>query len=73
MTRDPLRRAAVSALLGAPWPLAFIGGMSMQAEMHADRAAFYILLPALLFGMMGFAVWTLMRRPVAPSGSSHAR
>jgi hypothetical protein len=65
MTRDPLRRAAVSALLGAPLPLAFIGSLLMQGEPHlqySDRAAFYILLPALLFGMMAFAIWILMRR-----------
>ncbi len=74
MTRGAaMSRLATSVLLGALLPLAFIGGMSMQAEMHADRAAFYILLPLLLFGMMGFAIWTLMRRPAAPSGSSRAR
>lgn len=68
MTRDPLRRAAVSLLLGAPLPLAFIGSLLMQAEshaLHADRAAFYILLPMLLFGMMAFAIWILMRQPVS--------
>jgi hypothetical protein len=65
MRRDPLRRAAVSALLGAPLPLAFIGSLALQTESHAhhaDRAAFYILLPMLLFGMMAFAIWILMRR-----------
>lgn len=72
MRRDPLRRAAVSALLGAPLPLAFIGSLALQTESHAhhvDRAAFYILLPMLLFGMMAFAIWILMRR----SAGSRAR
>jgi len=65
MMRDPLRRAAVSLLLGAPLPLAFIGGLLMQGELHmphSDHTAFHILLPMLLFGMMAFAVWILMRR-----------
>jgi hypothetical protein len=65
MKRDPLRRMAVSALLGAPLPLAFAGSIVMQTESHAhhiDRAAFHILLPILLFGMMAFAIWILMRR-----------
>lgn len=65
MKRDPLRRATLSALLGAVLPLAFAGSLALQAEHHAphaDRAAFYILLPALLFGMMAFAIWILMRR-----------
>lgn len=65
MTRDPLRRAAVSVLLGAPLPLAFIASLALQTESHAhqvDRTAFHILLPMLLFGMMAFAIWVLMRR-----------
>ncbi len=64
MTRDPLRRATVSVLFGAPLPLAFLGSLLMQGEphlQHSDRAAFYILLPALLFGMMACAIWVLMR------------
>lgn len=68
MMRDPLRRVAASLLLGAPLPVAFIGGILMQGEshtLHTDRAAFYILLPALLFGMMAFAVWILMQRSVS--------
>ena len=70
MRRDPLRRATVSALLGAPLPLAFMGSLLMQGEphlQHSDRAAFYLLLSALLFGMMAFAIWILMRRPVSSS------
>lgn len=65
MRRDPLRRAAVSALLGAPLPLAFLGSLALQTEhhaQHADRAAFDILLPLLLFAMMAFAIWTLARQ-----------
>ncbi len=68
MRRDPLRRAAASLLLGAPLPLAFIGGLLMQGELHmphSDHTAFHILLPALLFGMMAFAFWVLMRQPVS--------
>jgi len=64
-----MNRLLISAVLGAPLPLAFIGGIAMQNEshvLHADRAAFQILLPLLLFGMMAFAVWILMRqRPSA--------
>jgi uncharacterized membrane protein len=58
-------RLLASALFGAILPLAFIGGIALQSEspaLHTDRAAFQILLPALLFGMMAFAVWTLMRQ-----------
>jgi hypothetical protein len=68
MTRDPLRRATLSVLLGAVLPLGFAGSLALQAEhhaLHADRAAFYILLPMLLFGMMAFAIWILMRQPVS--------
>ncbi len=68
MTRDPLRRAMVSVLLGAPLPLAFLGSLTMQMENHGhhvDRTAFHILLPILLFGMMAFAIWVLMQRPVS--------
>lgn len=62
MRRDPLRRVTLSALLGAPLPLAFIA-MQGEAHMHhTDRAAFYILLPMLLFGLLAFAIWVLMRR-----------
>jgi len=60
-------RLLASALLGAVLPLAFTGGLLIQGEAHlryADRAAFCILLPALLFGLMAFAIWTLIRRPV---------
>lgn len=64
----PAWHLLASALLGAPLPLAFLGSLLMQAEghaLHADRTAFYILLPLLLFGMMGFAIWTLMQRAVS--------
>jgi hypothetical protein len=67
MKRNPLRRVTISALLGAPLPLAFIGSLALQTESHAhhvDRTAFHVLLPILLFGMMAFAIWILMRRPV---------
>ncbi len=70
MTRDPLRRAMVSVLLGAPLPMALAGGILMQSESHAhhvDRTAFHILLPMLLFGMMAFAIWTLTRQPSVSS------
>jgi hypothetical protein len=67
MRRDPLRRMMLCAVLGAPLPLAFIGGLLIQGEphLHSDRAAFHILLPALLFGLMAFAIWILMRHPVS--------
>lgn len=61
-------RLLASALFGAILPLAFIGGTALQSEnpaLHADRAAFQILLPALLFGLMAFAIWILTRRPVS--------
>lgn len=64
----PTMRLLASALFGAVLPLAFIGGIAMQSEshaLHADRTAFYILLPMLLFGMMAFAVWILMRHRLA--------
>lgn len=67
MRRDPLRRMTLSALLGAPLPLAFVGSLLMQGEphlQHGDRAAFYILLPMLLFGMMAFAIWILEPRSI---------
>lgn len=60
MTRMAVRRLLVSAALGMPLPLALFGGIVLQAE---DRVMFHVLLPALLFGMMAFAIWTLMRRP----------
>lgn len=59
------RRVMASAVLGAILPLAFLGSLLMQAESHmpqADRAAFCILLPLLLFAMMAFAIWTLTRQ-----------
>lgn len=65
------RRVMASAGLGAILPLAFLGSLLMQAESHmpqADRAAFCILLPLLLFAMMAFAIWTLTRQqPVSSS------
>lgn len=68
---EATRRVMASAGLGAILPLVFLGGIVMQAESHmppADRVAFYILLPALLFGLMAFAIWTLTRQhPVSSS------
>lgn len=64
----PAMRLMASALFGAILPLAFVGGIALQSEsyvLHADRTVFYILLPALLFGMMAFAVWILMQRSVS--------
>ena len=69
MSRATFRLAA-SALLGAVLPLAFAGGLLLQGEshlQHSDRAAFSILLPMLLFGLMAFAFWTLVRRYGAES------
>lgn len=63
--RETTRRVMASAGLGSILPLAFLGGIVMQAESHmpqADRAAFCILLPLLLFAMMAFAIWTLARQ-----------
>ncbi len=70
MTRDPLRRAMVSVLLGAPLPFAFIGSLALPSDHHAqqaDRAAFYILLSLLLFAALAFAIWTLTRQPSVSS------
>ncbi len=69
-------RFLLSVALGAILPLAFVGGIAMQSEshaLHADRAAFQILLPALLFGIMAFAVWILTRRPVGNAPISSMR
>ena len=69
-------RLLASALFGAILPLAFIVGIALQSEshaLHADRAVFQILLPALLFGMMAFAVWILTRRPVGNAPISSMR
>lgn len=74
MKRDPLRRATISALLGAPLPLAFIGSLTMQMENlgpHVDRTAFHVLLPILLFGLMAFAIWILMRRSAGSTSISN--
>lgn len=63
-----VRRFALSIACGAILPLAFIGSLALQGEspvLHADRMAFSILLPILLFGMMAFAIWVLMQRPVS--------
>ncbi|QDO96534.1 hypothetical protein FNB15_04255 [Ferrovibrio terrae] len=74
MSGPATRRLLASALFGAILPLAFVGGIALQSEspaLHADRAAFHILLPALLFGMMAFAIWILTRQqPARPLGSA---
>jgi hypothetical protein len=72
----PAMRLLASALFGAILPLAFIGGIALQSEspaLHADRAAFQFLLPVLLFGLMAFAIWTLMRQRLALPVSNVAR
>lgn len=63
-----MMRLVTSLVLGALLPLAFIGGIALQGDLHltqADRAAFCILLPLLLFGMMAFAIWILSQPAVS--------
>jgi hypothetical protein len=61
-------RLLASVVLGAPLPLAFLGSSLIQTDgartgpAHWDLAVFHIVAPALLFAMLAFAVWTLMRQ-----------
>lgn len=65
---NPPTRLLASVVLGAPLPLAFLGSSLIQTDgarpglTHGDLAAFPIIAPALLFAMLAFAVWTLMRQ-----------
>lgn len=71
---DPVRRLLASLVLGAPLPLAFLGGGLLQPQgvcgsvelqlctASREVTAFAFVAPALLFAMLVFAFWTLMRR-----------
>ncbi|WP_341896414.1 hypothetical protein [Ferrovibrio terrae] len=41
------------------------GRIGYTCDFNWDLASFYVVPPALLFGMIVFAVWTLMRRRAA--------
>lgn len=67
-------RLLASALLGAILPLGFAGGLLVQSEGYvrqADRMAFHILLPVLLFALMAGALWILLQ-PVRRASISSA-